>query len=312
MEKMGDLSAMIFNIQKLSTEDGPGIRTTVFFKGCPLKCRWCHNPEGIDPRPQLIWIGVKCIGCQTCIQTCEHNVLTFSKAGLQIDRARCRRCGACAEACPSTALELIGKKYTIENLFVEIEKDRPFYEQSQGGVTCSGGEATMQIEPLTEFLKLCKQNNIQTALDTCGYVKRENLERVLPYVDLVLYDLKILDSEKHKEYTGVSNERILENAKYIAQQEIPMWIRTPIIPGHTDSEENITQIARFIKDHLLPAVKRYDLCAFVNLCKAKYERLGIDWAFKNTPLVTREKMEYLAKVARQNGVPNVVWSGPTS
>ena len=300
-----------FNIQKLSTEDGPGIRTTVFFKGCPLRCRWCHNPEGIDPRPQLMWFGIRCIGCQTCVKTCENGVLKLTKDGLQINREKCLRCGNCAEACPSTALELVGKDYSVEKLFIEVEKDRPFYEQSKGGVTCSGGEATMQTQQLLEFLKICKQNQIHTALDTCGYLKWENLEKLLPYVDLVLYDLKLIDSKKHREFTGVPNELILENAKLIAKRGNTMWIRTPIIPGHTDSDENIKQIAIFIKNNLLPAVERYDLCAFVNLCKAKYERLGIDWFFKDASALKKSELERLAKVARDQGVPNVVWSGPT-
>ncbi|MFX1293503.1 MAG: glycyl-radical enzyme activating protein [Promethearchaeota archaeon] len=304
---MVEKSAVIFNIQKLSTEDGPGIRTTVFFKGCPLRCRWCHNPEGIDPRPQLIWTDRRCIGCKTCIEICENNALILSELGVQINRKNCIRCGVCAEACPSTALELIGKSYTLENLFIEVEKDRPFYEQSQGGVTCSGGEATMQFQFLAKFLKICQQNKTHTVLDTCGFIKRKNLEKILPFVDLILYDLKILNSRKHKEYTGVPNDLILDNAKYIAKQGIPMWIRTPVIPGHTNSEKNIKEIALFITAHLLLVV-RYDLCAFVNFCKAKYERLGINWFFKDTPLLTKSDLEHLAELARENGVPNVVWS----
>ncbi|MHA1129817.1 MAG: glycyl-radical enzyme activating protein [Candidatus Helarchaeota archaeon] len=304
-------ATLVFNIQKLSTEDGPGIRTTVFFKGCPLKCKWCHNPEGIDPRPQLMWTATRCIGCKTCIKTCKNDVLKFTKAGLQIDREKCKRCGDCADECPSTALELIGKKYDPEQLFIEVEKDRPFYEQSKGGVTCSGGEATMQHEALRDFLKICKERGLQIALDTCGYIKTEKLGMLLDFVDLVLYDLKVLDPEKHKAYTGVPNELILENVKYIAERGVPIWIRTPIIPGHTDSEENIREIAQFITEYLLPTVQRYDLCAFVNLCRSKYERLGIDWFFKDTPPMTKAEMEHLAEIAREVGVPNVVWSGPT-
>ncbi len=304
-------AALVFNIQKLSTEDGPGIRTTVFFKGCPLKCKWCHNPEGIDPRPQLMWTDTRCIGCKTCVQTCKNDALKLTKAGIIIDREKCKRCGDCAEACPSTALELIGKKYDPEQLFIEVDKDRPFYEQSQGGVTCSGGEATMQLEALREFLRICKEKGIHTALDTCGYIKTENLETVLDFVDLVLYDLKILDPDKHKEYTGVPNDLILKNVKMIAERGIPIWIRTPIIPDHTDSEENIREIAQFITEYLLPAVKRYDLLAFVNLCRAKYERLGIDWVFKETPMLPKAKLEHLAEIAREVGVSNVVWAGPT-
>ncbi len=304
-------AALIFNIQKLSTEDGPGIRTTVFFKGCPLKCRWCHNPEGIDPQPQLMWTETRCIDCKTCIKTCQNKVLTFTKTGLHINRQKCLRCGKCAEACPSNALELIGKPYEIKKLIEEVEKDRPFYNQSQGGVTCSGGEPTMQLQPLSDFLKICKQTGIHTALDTSGYIKWEALEKILPFVDLVLYDLKLIDSEKHKQYTGVPNDIILENAKSIAKLGIPMWIRTPIIPNHTDSDENVRDIAQFIKNYLLPAVKRYDLCAFVNLCKGKYARLGINWRFNDTPLLKKENMDHLAELARKIGVPNVCWAGPT-
>ncbi|MFX1452341.1 MAG: glycyl-radical enzyme activating protein [Promethearchaeota archaeon] len=307
--------ATLFEIQKFSTEDGPGIRTTVFFKQCPLKCIWCHNPESILKESQLEWFEHKCIGCKTCIETCQQKALSFDKDGLHIDREKCTNCGECAEECPSTALNMLGKLWKLEDLYYEIEKDKVYYTKSNGGITVSGGEPTQQPEFLADFLKKCKENGISTALDTCGYASKKVYEEILQYVDLVLLDIKHIDSEKHKEYTGVPNETILENAiwisNYLKEKSKKMWIRTPVIPRYTATDENIKGIGEFIVNKLENFPERWDLLSFNRLCVDKYSRLGLNWILKDEPLMTKQEMEHFFEIAKNIGVKNPHWSGMT-
>ncbi|MEW6263472.1 MAG: glycyl-radical enzyme activating protein [Thermodesulfobacteriota bacterium] len=314
-----ELKGTVLEIQRMSTEDGPGIRTTVFFKGCPLRCAWCHNPESISPRPQLQWIGSRCIDCGTCRDVCPNNALFRQPEGVAIDRGLCQGCGLCAEACPSTALELLGRKWTVSDLVKEVAKDKVYFEKSGGGVTASGGEAALQAEFAAAFLAECRNAGLSTALDTSGCCSREDLNRLLPAADLMLFDLKLIDPDRHREFTGSSNELILENLSrvrdWMKSNLVPreLWIRTPVIPGATDDPENITGLGRFIARNLKGVVSRWDLCAFNNLCRDKYIRLGRDWAFKDRALFCAAEMEDLAETARSSGVkPEIVhWSGPT-
>ncbi len=312
---MATSEALIFQIQKFSTEDGPGIRTTVFFKHCPLKCIWCHNPESILKTPQLEWFKHKCIGCKTCIETCQENALSFDKNGLHIDREICNNCGECVVECPSTALNMLGRWWKLEDLFYEIEKDKIYYTKSKGGITVSGGEPTQQPDFVANFLKKCKENGISTAIDTCGYVSKIVYEHILPYVDLVLLDLKHIDSNKHKEYTGVPNEVILENSIWISKNlkknGKKMWVRTPIIPHYTATEENIKGIGEFIVNKLDNFPERWDLLSFNNLCISKYERLDMEWVLKDEPLMNKKEMEFFFKIAESTGVKKPHWSGLT-
>ncbi|MFX1419075.1 MAG: glycyl-radical enzyme activating protein [Promethearchaeota archaeon] len=309
------VQGFIFEIQKMSTEDGPGIRTTVFFKQCPLRCIWCHNPESILKEPQLEWIKHKCIGCKTCIETCKQHLLSFNEEGLQIDRKKCNGCGKCAEECPSTALHIFGELWNLEDLFYEINKDKIYYTQSNGGITVSGGEPTVQSDFILQFFKKCKDNGISTALDTCGFASRKTYERLLPYVDLLLLDIKEIDNKKHKEFTGVPNDLILENAVWIAndieKNNKKMWIRTPIIPSFTGTDENVKGIGEFIVNKLDNIPKRWDLLAFNNLCIAKYERLDMDWLLEKCTLMSEVEMEHFLQIAKSTGVRNVRWSGLT-
>lgn len=241
---MENRKAMVVDIQKMSTEDGPGIRTTVFFKGCSLRCAWCHNPEGISPRIEVQWLENRCIGCWSCTNACSNDALKFEKPGIRIDRNRCKSCLSCVNTCPTGALEAKGRLWDMDSLFREVLKDRAYYEKSGGGVTASGGEALLQSNFIEFFFKKLKDENIHTALDTAGNVDFECIERVLPYTDLVLYDIKMMDPVLHKKFTGSDNERILENligiAGYIRKNNRPsIWIRTPVIPGATDSKEVI-------------------------------------------------------------------------
>lgn len=302
--------ATVFSIQRFSTEDGPGIRTTAFFKGCPMRCPWCHNPEGIVAKPQLVWFASRCIGCRTCEEVCKNKGLVFGKECIRIDRNNCVTCGDCAEECPSEALEVIGKSYTPDELAKEVLKDITFYETSGGGITCSGGEAMVYFGFLEEFLPLVRQKKVHVALDTCGSAAPKIYDRVLPFVDLVLLDIKNMDEKKHLEATEIPLDRVLTAARHIASTGTPMWVRTPIIPGATDDEGNIRAITRFIRDEL-GDVERFDLLAFSNLCKDKYTQLEWDWKFDGVPLLTKTYMEQLAEIARAEGVSNVVTSGPT-
>lgn len=312
---MSETKALIFEIQRMSTEDGPGIRTTVFFKQCPLACIWCHNPESILKKPQLQWFKHKCIGCKTCVEICQNDVLSLEKDGLHVDRNKCDSCGNCAKECPSTALVMMGKLWNLDDLFYEINKDKVYYTTSKGGITVSGGEPTLQPDFLLEFLKMCKDNNISTALDTCGIASQKIYEKLLPLVDLVLFDIKEIDPQNHEKWTGVSNDKVLEVGMWLSaklkEKNKKMWIRTPIIPNFTATEKNIKGIGEFIVDKLNNFPERWDLLAFNNLCSAKYDRLGLDWILKNEPLITQEKMEELHEIAKLTGVKNVQWSGLT-
>lgn len=303
----------------MSTEDGPGIRTTLFLKGCTLKCIWCHNPENISPKPQVQWIGVRCIGCKTCLDVCPNGALSLTPDGISIDRELCVGCGACASECPSTAMELLGKRWVLDDLIDEVEKDRAYFEKSEGGITVSGGEPSMQADFVAALLRECKQRGLHTALDTCGQCARETLDMLLPGADMVLYDLKEMDPGKHKAFTGSSIERILENLIYIRDYVMAhgnskeLWIRTPIIPDATATDDNIRAIGNFIAKNLRGVVNRWELCSFNNLCRDKYIRLGLIWHFKDYELLTETVMEHLAEEAKRSGVdPKIVhWSGTT-
>ena len=197
----------ILRIQRMSTEDGPGIRSTVFFKGCPLTCIWCHNPESISPRPQVHWVKSRCIGCRGCIEACPKGALAFGDNGITINRVQCDSCSECVQACPSTAMEAYGEVFSADDLVREVIKDKVYFQKSGGGVTLSGGEPTMQPVFTKELLSSLKQKGVNTALDTCGQCSWETLEALLPQADLVLYDLKEIDPENHKRFTGITNKR---------------------------------------------------------------------------------------------------------
>ena len=307
---------MVLEIQRMSTEDGPGIRTTVFMKGCSLRCTWCHNPESISFKSQIQWIKTNCIGCGICVDKCPENALSKKNGEIVIDREKCMDCGICSKECPSGALEIIGSKWSVDKLVDEILKDRAYFEKSSGGITISGGEPGMQADFVSSLLKRLKSAGINTAFDTCGMYSEESLKKILPFTNTVLFDLKEIDSLKHKEYTGSTNELILNNLKfinnYIKENIYPeiLWVRTPIIPDATATEENISGIGKYLSDNSI-RFDRWELCAFNNLCNNKYERLGFQWTFKEYGLFGNDEMEKLLTAAKESSSrpQKIIWTG---
>ncbi len=304
------MEATIFNVQRFSTEDGPGIRTTVFFKGCPLRCAWCHNPEGISPRPELMWYDTHCIAARDCLAACPESALELTADGMNIDRDKCTACGTCAEECPAAALDIIGVTWTLDKLFDEIVRDVSFYENSGGGITLSGGEVLLQHDFASALIHKCKQNKLHVAVDTTGFASPGIFDNVTGPADLVLLDLKTMDDAASREFTGVSLDLILENARRLGQSGKPVWVRTPVVPGATDSPDNIEAVSRFIVANL-PNCERYDLLPFSNLCISKYERLDMPFRFRKTELPAQESMDELKSLAESCGVKNVVVQGLT-
>lgn len=267
------IKGYVFNIQHYSIHDGPGIRTTVFINGCPLKCLWCQNPESQSLKPQIFFISENCTGCATCAPACPEKAISIINGKSRTDRFLCNGCGKCAEVCPNDARNLMGKEMTAGDVFKDVNADAIFYRRSGGGITISGGEPTAQPEFTLALLKLCKQANLQTALETCGQARWETFKRILEYVDIVLYDFKHMDAEEHKKCTGTSNELILENARKVDKEfpNVALIARLPVIPGYNDSKENITATARFIKE--LGTSIKVHLLPYHKLGNTKYERL---------------------------------------
>lgn len=284
-----NLKGLIFNIQKFSVNDGPGIRTTIFLKGCPLRCLWCFNPEGIRIYPEIMWENEKCKRCFSCIEICPKNAILCKKNLISIKEEKCNKCHKCEEVCIYQAIRVTGKYMTVKEVLDEVRRDKLFYKKSGGGVTLSGGEVTMQPEFSLEILKQSKKEGFHTAIETCGYVKWDIFKRLLPYIDLIMYDLKQKDKLKHIEYTGKSNNLIFENLKKIDRAGIPIWIRIPIIPGYTDQKENIFGIAYFIKS--LYSVQRVDLLPYHSLGIPKYKNLRKKYLLKSIEPYDKEQMK---------------------
>jgi pyruvate formate lyase activating enzyme len=273
MDKDEETRGVIFNIQTYSIHDGPGIRTTVFLKGCPLKCIWCQNPESQMVTPQLLFNDELCVGCGKCLQVCPEGAIKLHEGKSWTNRYACRGSGKCVEACPNEARNIVGRYVTAGEVFKEIMEDKIFYERSGGGVTLGGGEPLTSPEFTASLLRLCKSAGIHTALDTCGYAKWETIKQILLHVDLVLYDLKHMDPAAHRLYTGVSNDIILENAKRICKEpHISLLARIPIIPGFNDSIGNIGATGRFIATELGASTEVY-LLPYHKLGEVKYQRL---------------------------------------
>jgi len=295
------MKGLIYDIQKFAIHDGPGIRTLVYMKGCPLKCLWCSSPHTQKFSPDLLYIESNCEPCQRCIDICPKEAIKLSdEKKIKVDRDLCDLCGQCVKACQNQALKLVGDERTVEELYQDVMKDSPFYRRSGGGVTVGGGEPTMQHEFVTAFLKECKKTFIHTALETCMYVKWEYLERILEHVDLLYFDIKHIDPRIHKEITGVSNELILENARK-ASEMLPIIIRIPLIPGLNDSEENLLKTGNFAAE-LGENLLRIELLPYHTFGTGNYEQLGRDYKLKDIEPPTEEYMNELKKIIESCGV----------
>jgi pyruvate formate lyase activating enzyme len=290
------ITGIIFNIQRYSIHDGPGIRTTVFLKGCPLSCWWCQNPESQLSEQEMIFWGDRCIGCGACSTICLSDAIKI-KNGIPItEKQKCILCGKCIEKCSALAREMIGEKLTIEEVIKEIEKDLVFYEESGGGVTFSGGEPLKQPEFLEELLNGCREKKIHTAVDTSGYISWEILDKISPKVDLFLYDLKIMDSKKHQKYTGVSNEIILENLKKLSSVHHNIFVRFPVIPGINDDYQNIKETGEFLSSLKITQV---NLLPYHYIGIDKYKRLGRTYKLVTTQPSSEEKLSEISGILRK-------------
>lgn len=289
----------IFDIQRFSIHDGPGIRTTVFFKGCPLQCMWCHNPESRTSERQLAFYSNKCIGCGKCIVACPNGAITMEAN--RVDRGKCLVCGACAEACPAEALKMIGKKQSVEEVLKVVLRDMPFYKTSKGGATISGGEPTYQFDFLICLLQAFKENGLHTAIETCGMTTTDKISAVMEYCDLFLVDIKAVDNSKHKKLCGADNTQVLQIARFIAESEKEVVFRTPIVPGCNDSENDITMLGEFIKS--LPGNRPLELMPYHKIGSGKYEALGM--VYQLPEVESPENLSELKRTLKDMGV-NVV------
>ena len=285
---------MVFDIQRFSVHDGPGIRTTVFLKGCPLRCSWCHNPESQESRPELVVMEGRCIRCGSCREVCPER----KKSGG--DDFTCVVCGTCVEACPTGARQIAGREMSVDDLVTELRRDRIFYDDSGGGVTFSGGEPLAQFEFLRAGLAAARAEGIHTAVDTCGYSPRERLLEIAGLTDLFLYDLKLWDSDLHHHYTGVSNAEIVENLRTIGRVHANIWIRIPVVPGINDDLASIEAMAQFVTT--IPGVRQVNLLPFHRTGVQKFARLGRSFPLPDVRPPAQDVLSDLARAFVSRGV----------
>lgn len=306
---------IIFNIQRFTIHDGPGIRTEVFFKGCPLKCKWCSNPESISANTEIGVYAGRCIGtdkCGLCLTSCPENhkaLIVEDKTVTAIDRQKCKACGKCADACPANALVIWGRKMTVAEIMDLILKDMDYYQKSGGGVTLSGGEVLLQWRFAQELLQACRKHGIHTCVESSLHIKPEILDEILPNTDLVITDIKHMNSAQHLKNSAVGNELILENIKRVVQSNSPLIIRIPVIPGHNNSEDNIRATAEFISKQLNNRVLQVQLLPYRQLGTEKYASLGINYPMSDNPAVERSEWEKnikeLVEIMKTYAVPAV-------
>ena len=281
---------LVFNIQRFSIHDGPGIRTTVFLKGCPLSCWWCHNPESQSAKSEVLKVKNRCIQFGECRDVCPEG----------LDAQRCIRCGACVAVCPTAARQMVGKSMRVDEVVTAVMEDAIFYEESAGGVTFSGGEPLTQHEFLMEALEGCRARGLHTAVDTCGYTSGERLMAVAGLTDLFLYDIKTMDDAQHREYTGVSNEVILKNLEELNSREAAIWIRLPVIPGFNDDEKHMDALARFLAN--LSSVQQVNLLPYHETGTHKAERLGREVQHIRAAAPSRQDLDRLAGILASQGL----------
>jgi pyruvate formate lyase activating enzyme len=305
-----DITGEIFNIQRFSIHDGPGIRTTVFFKGCTLRCFWCHNPEGLRPGVEISFYPERCITCGECVRACPEGAQQINDGMRTYDRARCTACGACLDSCFTGALEKTGQRLSLEQVMAEILPDRAFYQQSGGGVTLSGGDPLLQHDFAAALLRACKQEGLHTAVETTANCRWDVMASILPDIDLVMMDIKHMDPQRHRGCTGVTNERILANAARLVEEGKPVLFRTPVVPGVNDTPQEIAAIAAFIAEIGARAgaaeLPRLELLPFHQLAASKYHSLGMEYQPHALIPPDREKMQALGAAAAAQGIPVTV------
>jgi pyruvate formate lyase activating enzyme len=300
-----DTTGLIFNIQKFAVHDGPGIRTTVFLKGCPLACRWCANAESLSPEPELGFIRERCDGCGNCLTVCTRDAVSRDGEGaIRFDRERCDACGECVMACPAEALTVYGRRVTVTEVFGEVSRDRAFYQSSGGGVTVSGGEPLLQADFVRALFRECRESGIATCLDTSGCASAEKLCQVLAFTDYVLLDIKHLDTERHQLFTGQPNELILANARLIADSGVPMLCRMPLVAGINDDAANIAAMAAFIRG--LGEGIALELLPYHRLGAGKYHILGRTYPGETLRTSELEYIESIRQTFEEFHVPCTV------
>ena len=290
--------AIIFNIQKFSVHDGPGIRTTVFFKGCPLRCLWCHNPESQNIQKEMLYDRDKCVLCGTCVKVCPKKAIKIENGVLTTDMSKCDFCGECVTYCIPEARQIVGKEYTVDEVVREVVKDKVFYDESGGGVTVSGGEPLVQIDFVEELMKKLKDEGIRTAVDTCGAVSFDILERAAKYADLFLYDLKLMDDDKHQKFIGVSNKNIIENLVKLAKIHDNINLRLPIIEGVNADVSHIEKILELIEGL---NIKKVNLLPYHDIAKHKYKKLDRTYEEEKMSVPSEEKMNSFKDMFAKRG-----------
>ncbi len=296
----------VLSIARMTVHNGPGIRTLILFKGCPLRCRWCSTPESQKAEPEIAVYPDRCIRCERCIPVCPKKAIHFTDDALRIDRSLCNNCGVCVKACHAEAILLLGKAMTVRELLDQVKKDGVFYRHSHGGVTISGGEPLREPGFTLELLKALKKEGIGAGIDTCGHVPLAGIEPLMPYVDFFLWDVKHLDPQKHRELTGASNDLILGNARFVSEANIPLYIRLPIIPGYNDAEENIRAACEFVRT--LSSAAEVDLLPVHHLGRARYESLDLDYPIAHVPLLQEGALERIKRLVESYGLKTSVIS----
>lgn len=299
--------ATIFNIQKYNMYDGPGVRTLIFFQGCPLRCKWCANPEGMIRKPRLMFKSNMCVDCGACVDVCPVGKHVFSNETMKHEVRRdidCIGCGKCVDACLKSALSVVGEVKTISELLEIVEEDRTFYEVSGGGVTLGGGEVLMQPEAASSLLMACKQEGINTAIETCGYAKLESVLKVAEFTDLFLFDIKHINSDKHFQWTGVRNEQILENLQELLRRKYNVKIRMPLLKGVNDCQDDIENVMKFLtpfKDY--KNFKGVDLLPYHKMGVNKYNQLGIEYPITGDPSLSNEDLDRIEGWIKKYDLP---------